>query len=126
MNQGGPAALLCLELDDPRQFDPARFVATLAERGLDRCFACSVCQQRVGPGSVLITHPGPHPSTGQPICGLAFFCPFCDHVQHWCEASSLTGQPTGVVAMEPRFMTSEESRVFCEKHPEKTSHHPAA
>lgn len=125
MDQGGPAAVLSLEMDVLTDFDPAKFVATLAERGLDRCFACNVCQQRVGPGSVLITTPRPHPTLGSSMVGLAFYCDFCSHVQHWGELANVAGNPTGICCLEPKYMSAEETRVFCEKHPEKSLFHPA-
>lgn len=126
MNQGGPGAILALECDVLTDFDPAKFVATLAERGLDRCFACNVCQQRLGPGSVLVTNPRPHPNTGASMVGIAFFCGFCDHVQHWGELANAAGNPTGVCCLEPEYMTPEETQAFCERHPDKTAFHAAS
>ncbi|MBB6429205.1 hypothetical protein [Algisphaera agarilytica] len=125
MDQGGPGMLLAMEMDVLTDFDPAKFTGTLVERGLDRRHACNVCQQPVGPGSVLLTSPRPHPTLGSSMVGLAFYCDNCNHVQHWGELANTAGNPTGVCCLEPEYLTPEETRAFCERNPDKTAFHPA-
>ncbi len=125
MNQGGPAAVLALELDTAASFDPNAFCRTLGSMGSNRIHACSCCQQRIAPGSVLCGVPSPHPSGGAPIIALAFFCPHCEHVQTWTEFVNGGGGPSGVHALEPRFIGGEEASRFCLENLDKTNFHPA-
>lgn len=126
MRQGGPAALMALELDTFLNFKPDAFTGSLADSGTERMLSCAMCQQRIAPGSVLITRPTAHPSNAAPIVGLAFYCPFCDHVQHWTEFVNAAGRPTGVCALEPEYFGGDEAEQFCQQFPEKTDIHPAS
>lgn len=125
--QGGSAALIGLGLKDSWvEFDPRALGRSLAEVDRNRQMACAYCRQPVSPGNVEAVGPQRHPKLAAPVMHLAFFCPHCDHVQHWCEFTNAAGRPTGACAVEPEVFGGAEAIAFCEAHPDKTTFFPAA
>lgn len=116
--QGGRAALIALGKPDAA-------VKSLADVSNTRLIACSVCDQRIAPGSVVVSSRKTDTKTSAPVVDLAFYCPQCDHVQQWSEFSNGSGRPTGAWAGEARFLRGAESLAFQEAHPEQVSYAPA-
>lgn len=125
MRQGGPAALLALECGPSGEFDAHAFSRSLVTLDADRVMMCAVCQQRIAPGSVVVSETRADPATAAPIVEMAFACPHCDHVQHWGEFANAGGKPSGVCAMEPEYLKGDALHAFEAAQQEKLLVHAA-
>lgn len=118
--QGGPDALLLMDLLPEARFDAASLVLTLAELGEEKLVQCGKCEQRIGGGSVCVSVPRHSAEVAALVVELAFYCESCDHVQRWTEFASKTGRPTGAMASKPEFLVGAERDAFLAEHGHKT------
>jgi hypothetical protein len=116
MRQGGPDAVLLMDLVPEARFDAACLVLTLAELGEEKLVQCGRCTQRIGGGSVCVSPPRHSPEVGGLVVELAFYCESCDRVQRWTEFASKTGRPTGAMASKPVFLGGAERDGFLAEH----------
>ena len=116
VRQGGPDAVLLLDLLPEQRFDAACLTLTLAQIGVEKLVECGVCRQRIGGGSVCVSPPRHSTAVAGLVVELAFYCDSCDHVQRWVEFASKTGKPTGAMAGEPALLVGAERDAFLQQH----------
>lgn len=114
--QGGPDAVLLLDMQPQQRFDAACLTLTLSQLGVEKLVECGVCRQRIGGGSVCVSPPRHNPAVAGLVVELAFYCESCDHVQRWTEFASKTGRPTGAMASEPDLLTGCQRDAFLKEH----------
>lgn len=125
-DQGGPAALLALQADNPDTLNELLPPAgTLADLAPDRLLQCPRCQQRIPPGSVAVIDRRAHPGTSAPIAELAFECPHCEELNVWAEFLTVTGKPNGVCAEKPYVCRGKKLAAFRRRHRDRVIDHPA-
>lgn len=118
MKQGGPDALLLMDMMPAERFDAACYSLTLNQLGAEHLYQCCSCQQRIAGGSVLASPPRHDPTIASMVVDLAFYCENCDHVQAWAGFASKTGKPTGAMASPPVYLKGAERDAFLIEHGE--------
>lgn len=118
--QGGTMAVAAMNMRPAERFDLATFQRTLADFPDTPLICCAKCQQRIAPGSVVVSSPHADQKTSAMVVDMAFYCGGCDHVQTWREFATMSGRPTGAWAGKVEYLRGDAAWEFCAAHPDQS------